>query len=182
MAEKMTLAQGLRLCKKLKGEIAKQAKRIEYALVYDAEKLPTFTYEEAMKGHAAAQARLVRASTEMACANALTKVDWEGGICLAQAIRLLQELKGDLTRHQAYLHTPLLNAKEITYEKDEPYYEEAAGPHGVQNLQKIRRIKVRRICNLTMKDCEARIEELQAQFEKLNNLVEKANHQTLIEV
>lgn len=182
MTDKITLAQGLRLCKKLKGEIAKHAQRIEAALVYTPEAPPTFTCEEAFQGHKLAQSRLVKVSTEMACANALTKVDYEGGMCLAQAIRTLQELKSDLARYQGYRHKGLLNAKEVTSERDESYYEEVPGQYGPQHLQKVRKVKYTMICNLTVKDCETRIDELQAAFEKLNNLVEKANHQTLIEV
>jgi len=182
MSDKITIAQGLRKAKKLKGELAKFDRRIQASLVYNEDSKPTFSYEESVKGFTTAQSQMVKIYTEISCANAVTKVDFEDGISIAEAVRRLQELKGDIQRYKRFTLAGLLDQKETINERNEHVLEEVQTPQGIQQLQRTKKVPYKMICNLTIKECEAKVEQLQATFEKLNDLVERSNHTTLIDV
>jgi hypothetical protein len=97
MLDKITIAQALRRIKKLKGQIAEHTQRAQASVSYEKDKVPAFSFGEEMLLMKAAQLELVDLQSRVAVANAkATILDGEDVITHAEAIRRLQEIKGEI--------------------------------------------------------------------------------------
>jgi len=167
----MTISQGLRRLKKLKGLLAEAQTRASQGSSWVEGKESAFAFEEQRKLRTGHQTEIVRLETAIARANAQTQVTVEGReVYLAQAIRELQELKADL----AWL--PMLNMRAGTEESTEFVYDETTG----RSVPRVKSITFK--AALTEPQRVAEIQTLRDRFEAINDAVETANHRTAIEL
>lgn len=186
MARQLSIAQGLREVKKLKGELGKQKGRVQNALVYVKGEEPPFAFTEAMEKLNAARRSLIKISTEIAVSNAVTAIavgsDQTNKITIAQALREMAEIKDEISWHKGFFN--LQKEKETKTEREVATGEVeliSQGPNR-QIQRPIKKIvEITTISNITIAESAARIEELQERFEKINIAVEQANHSTQIE-
>ena len=95
----MTISQGLRKLKKLKGLLAEAQTRAGASSSWVAGKKPVFDFKSESDKRNALQGEIVRIEVGIARANATASVSVEGkSITLARAIRELQELDRKSTR------------------------------------------------------------------------------------
>jgi len=169
--EKLTVSQGLRRAKKLKGLLAEAQTRAEQSSCWAAGKKPVFSFEAERESRAKHQQEIVRIESAIAVANATNSVEFEGRtIRLAEAIRTLQEFKADL----AWL--PRLQLKTGVEETSEYDYDEATG----RNVRKPKSVTYE--AALTEPARIADVQKLRDRFEALNDALETANHRTLLDL
>ncbi|MEI7512441.1 MAG: hypothetical protein WCK01_03210 [Candidatus Uhrbacteria bacterium] len=167
----LTVSQGLRRVKKLKGLLAEAQTRATQGSTWVEGKEPSFAFEEQRKLRTGFQGEIIRLETAIARANALTRITVEGReVTLAQAIRELQELKADL----AWLPQLILRAG--TEESSEYVYDEVTG----RNIPRSKSVTHK--AALTEPARVAEIQALRDRFETINDAVETANHRTAIEL
>lgn len=171
MTQQMTVSQGLRRIKKLKGLLSEAQTRAAAASSWIEGQEPAFTFEEQRKLRSDHQAEIIRIETGIARANAQTRITVESReITLAQAIRELQELKADL----AWL--PTLNLRAGTESTTEYVYDEVNG----RNIPRTKSITHK--AAMTEPERVVQIQTLRDRFEAINDVVETANHRTVIEL
>lgn len=165
MSDKMTIAQALRRIKKLKGQIAENQQRATSGVSYDVSKVPAFRYQEAFGAMTAAQLEMVALESRVAVANATSTVKHQGqDILLAQAVRLLQELKGQI----AFLKA--LHLKNETVKDRQQEWDDIEMKHIARVTETIFK------SDLSEQERDRQVKEIQDTFEVLNNAVEDANH------
>jgi len=170
MSDKVTIAQALRRIKKLKGQIAEHSTRAQQGVSYVQGKTPAFRFAEAVNALRTARQEMLDLEARVALANAKKTVTNALGnkITLAQAIRQLQEWKGDI----AFLRRLNLRS-EIVREREQNWDEE--------QMKHITRVmEVAYVSDLTEQERDVQIKSFQDAFEDLNNLVEEANHTVLV--
>lgn len=172
----ITISQALRKIKRLKGEMATYKQRVETSVVHDEKKPPAFTYDESYRSYSAASELAVLLESMVAEANATTKVSVT--FCkvtsvrsLAWVIRTLQEIKADIALLQG------LSSRVAERETDTIYDFEW---DNVENKRTRVAISTTYVCALPQAKRAALVEENQKIFEYLNDLLETANHKTLI--
>lgn len=169
--EKLTIGQGLRRIKKLKGLLSEAQTRASQSTSWVEGKEPVFKFEEQRKLRSEHRDEVVRLETAIARANAVTQIEvGERKLFLAGAIREIQELKGDLT----WLAT--LNLRSGVEETTEYVYDEVKE----RNLPKTKSVTYKAV--MSEPDRVKEVQSLRDQLERLNDAVETANHRTLIEV
>jgi len=169
MSDKMTIAQALRRIKKLKGQIAEHTQRARDGVSYVSTKVPVFRFADEVAAMKAAQDEMVDLDSRLAIANAMTFVkDGQVSLVLAKAIRVLQELKGEI----AFLKSLFLRSETVR-EKEQSWSDETGKYTTTIN-------DVVYVSDLSEKDRERQVRELQDRFEALNNAVEDANHTVLV--
>lgn len=169
---KMTISQGLRLIKKLKGEIAELTARATQSVSYDEKSPPVYDYDEVSKERDDTILKMVMVEGEVAKANAtktITDPSTKKPITLALAIRILQEMKGQI----AFLKS--LAIKEGKETKKEREWDEDEGKTLLKTTETVW------ITKLKVKDRDNKMKNLKDQFDALNNEVERANHITTID-
>lgn len=167
MSDKLTVAQALRKIKKLKGQVAESSARAVIGVSYDSVKVPEFRFAESITAMTQSQLEMVALESRVAVANATTKVKHQGNdILLAQAVRTLQELKGQIAFLKG-LHLRNEVVKERTNDWDD-----------AEQKYKPRVVETTFVSDLSEKDRDRQVKELQNTFEVLNNSVEDANHLT----
>jgi hypothetical protein len=165
MSEKMTIAQALRRIKKLKGLIAENQQRAQAGVSYDASKVPNFRFQEAFAAMTQAQLDVVGLESRVAVANATNTVQHQGkDILLAQAVRLLQELKGQIAFLKG-LHLRNEVVKDRQQEWDD-----------IEMKHIMRVTETTFTSDLSEQDRDLQVKKIQDIFETLNNAVEDANH------
>lgn len=170
MVSNLTIAQALRLVKKLKGKLAELSSRASASVSYVKDKEPAFRFEATRGELKLVREKLIQVEAAVAVANATTTIDQNGVIMtLAEAIRNLQELKADMAWLQKL---NLRSGKEVTHERD--YHPET----GRLITDKV---ETEYISDLTEVERAKELDELQDRFDKLNDLVETANHRTPVD-
>ncbi len=161
----MTISQGLRAVKKLKGQLAETLERAQRAVTYRKEQEPAFKFPAMIEMANGYRNQLVELESRIACTNATTKVDCDGQtVALASVIRQLQELKGQIAWYKGLT----VRARAETVEDETEYNDEG------------KRFSKKAIwaCDLPESEQAARVDQLQTKFDRLNDLVEKTNHVT----
>jgi hypothetical protein len=165
----MTIAQALRRIKKLKGAIAENQQRAQAGVSYDATKVPEFRFAESFAAMTESQLEMVALESRVAVANATAKVKHQGQeILLAQAVRLLQELKGQI----AFLKGLSLRSETVKDRQQE--WDDIEMKH-------ISRVtETTFVSDLSEKERDRQVKEIQNTFETLNNAVEDMNHTVVV--
>jgi hypothetical protein len=161
----MTIAQALRRIKKIKGLIAENEARAKASVSYDLTKVPEFRYNESFSNMTSLQLEMVELESKVAVANAKALVKHgESEFLLTKAVRLLQELKGQI----AFLKG--LQLRSETVKNREQDWDDNESKH-------ITRVsETTFVSDLSEKDRDRQVKELQNVFEVLNNSVEDMNH------
>ncbi len=169
MSDKITIAQALRRIKKLKGQISEHTQRAQQGVSYDQSKVPAFRFQEAVAAVKAAQKELVDLQSRVAVANAkATITDGTETITHAEAIRLLQEIKGEI----AFLKG--LNLRnEVVKDRQQEWDD-------VEIRHVARVTEVTWVSDLSEKDRDTQVKTLQDRFETLNNTLEDRNHKVAV--
>lgn len=165
MSDKLTIAQALRKIKKLKGQIAEHEQRAKAGVSYDVTKVPAFRFSESVKQMFSTQDEVVALESRVAVANAGNYIhDGDQRVSLAQAVRILQELKGRI----AFLKG--LNLRNETVKDRSSEWDE-------DQCKTVTRVtETTFTSDLSEKDRDQQVKALQDRFEVLNNAVEDANH------
>lgn len=169
MSDKITIAQALRRIKKLKGQIAEHTQRAQASVSYEKDKVPAFRFQEEVSAVKAAQKELVDLQSRVAVANAkATVADGKETITHAEAIRRLQEIKGEI----AFLKS--LALKNEVVKNREQVWDDAQSKYLTQVNE------VTWVSDLSEKDRDVQVKALQDRFETLNNAVEDRNHKVAV--
>lgn len=165
MSDKLSIAQALRRIKKLKGQISESAQRAQLGVSYDSTKVPEFRFVDSFATMTQAQFEMVALESRVAVANATAKVKHQGqDILLAQAVRSLQELKGQIAFLKG-LHLRSEVVKDRQQEWDDI------------EMKHISRVtETTFVSDLSEKERDRQVKEIQNLFETLNNAVEDMNH------
>lgn len=176
----ITISQALRRIKKLKGELAEYKQRTETAVVHDEKKAPAFSFEDSWEGYVATKAKLVCLEAGVAEANATTRITLDHSVpslkgigrddvacSLSLIIRLLQEMRAEIALLQG-LHSRV-DKTEVETSTD-------------FGLDETGEISTTYLCHMTQAERAEAVKKEQDAFEYLNNLLETANHKTLVEV
>lgn len=164
----MTIAQGLRRVKKIKGELAEQLTRAHGAVTYRSDMLPAFEFESSLSKAKELRKELIEMESAIAKANATNTVSVDGHeMSLTQAVRTLKEYKGEL----AWLET----LKGVVRNQTNTFTEESEIDW---DSDRTKRVKVRHdwICVMPEAERAKATDKVREQFDTLNNLVEEANH------
>ncbi len=166
-----TIAQCLRVVKSLKGRVAELSARAVSVARWEEGKAPAFRYEDVVADLQKAREEMVRLEAGIARANAVTAIECKGcKLWLAEAIRRLQELKGEIVWTE---RLPVGPAEE---ERDDYDYDEATG-------RNVRRRQVKKfLVAVSEPERVARVEKLRAEFQELNDAVETANHRIVVDL
>jgi hypothetical protein len=169
MSNELTIAQALRRIKNLKGQIAEHSQRCTAGVSYPIDKVPAFRYQESFEAMGLLQTEMVDLEARVAAANATATVLCDGGeLTLTKAVRLLQELKGNI----AFLKG--LNLRSETVKTRTNDWDDVEMKH-------ISRVEeTTYVSDLSEQDRDKAVKKLQASFENLNNLVENANHKVMV--
>lgn len=166
MAE-MTISQALRRIKKLKGQLADHLARAQAGVSFRVDSPPAFAFAASVERANAVRDELLGLESRLAVTNANTSFDFDGRkVSLASAVRLLQELKGQIAWYKALP----VRAREDTSEESWSYNDE--GKHV--------RTQIAWKCSLPEEKRAAVSEGLQDHFDRLNDAVERANHSTVL--
>lgn len=169
MSTKITIAQALRRVKKLKGQIAEHTLRAAQSVSYEKGKTPAFRFETEVTALRAAQTEMLDLQSRVAVANAKATVkDGDNTITHAEAIRRLQEMKGEI----AFLKSLLIRNETIKTRDQE--YDEASGRYVN------RTVETTFVSDLSEQDRDQQVRALQDRFEALNNVVEDHNHKVTV--
>jgi hypothetical protein len=169
MLDKITIAQALRRIKKLKGQIAEHTQRAQASVSYEKDKVPAFSFGGEVLSMKAAQLELVGLQSRVAVANAkATILDGEDVITHAEAIRRLQEIKGEIT----FLKS--LSIKNEVTKTQEEVYDRAQSNYVTRVTETVW------VSDLTEKNRDLQVKALQDRFEKLNNTLEDRNHKVVV--
>lgn len=166
----MTISMALRRIKSLKGRMGELSGRAAACVSYKIETPPVFDFDETLQALSGVREEMVQIEASVARANANTTVDWaDRKVTLAEAIRRLQELKGQIDWHQK------LGIREGAENTFEPDYDEQTG------RSTHRKVTIVWVAKLSEKSRVQKIDSLKEEFETLNTLVESANHRTVVD-
>ena len=169
MSDKITIAQALRRIKKLKGQIAESTQRAQASVSYEKTKVPAFRFQEQVAVIKAAQTELVDLQSRVAVANAKATVpDGSDTITHAEAIRRLQELKGEIVFLQR------LSLRNDTVRTREQEYDDVTSKYVINVIETVW------VSDLSEKDRDTQVKTLQDRFEVLNNTLEDRNHKVAV--
>lgn len=187
---KISVSEGIRRTKKIKGQLETHKERVLKAVSYRSDQEPAFSYKGSLEALEKAQKDLVTLTTAIAVSNATTKIQVteESSITITEALRCMAELRGDLAWYGRMSEPYQDNLRKLAEEAkteftDSEETEMVEGMFGKQ-VSKPKRIKTeyKVICNLTIAAHAKKVEDLQEDFDRLNTMVEKSNHQTMIEI
>ena len=169
MSDKITIAQALRRIKKLKGQIAESTQRAQASVSNEKTKVPAFRFQEQVAVIKAAQTELVDLQSRVAVANAKATVpDGSDTITHAEAIRRLQELKGEIVFLQR------LSLRNDTVRTREQEYDDVTSKYVINVIETVW------VSDLSEKDRDTQVKTLQDRFEVLNNTLEDRNHKVAV--
>ena len=174
-----TISQGLRLVKKLKNQLTENLSRASLAVSYDTKNPPAFEYQLSLAEANRVRNELISLETRIAVANATTVLELEPSFrselgltsdpVMIHAVRLLQELKGQITWVRA------LNSKaraSTVSSNEETVY--------INGQYTTVFNEVTTVCSLPELERSDLVASLQDRFDRLNDLVETKNHQTVL--
>lgn len=182
--KRLTISQALRRRKKLKGDIATHTERLSNSLVHLKDAPPTFPFEETEAALTKAKFELINLEDALARANAYTKIFFkEAGVYLTWVLRTLAEIKGDIVRYERYEHMTLPNRDNVEKREvpDLSQVIEVNTPGGTRRSHPTKVEEIVRISNITEKERAEKVEQLKREFEELNDLLETANHSSVLE-
>jgi hypothetical protein len=169
MSDKITVAQALRRVKKLKGQIAEHYLRAQQSVSYEKGKEPAFRYGEQTQAMKAAQAEMVDLQSRIAIANAKATVqDGAKTLTHAEAIRVLQELKGEI----AFLRGLVLR-NDVVKGREQMWDD-------VKATYVFTPTETTFVSDLSEKERDTQVKGLQDYFERLNNALEDHNHKVAV--
>lgn len=166
----MNISQALRAIKKIKGEIAENLTRAQDGVTFKKSAPPAFDFQICMEKVAVLVKDLVQLESRVAITNAEVVITFKGSaITLVQAIHLLRELKGEiawLTGLKAHVRN-----QESSMETSSTYD---------YDTEKHRQVEVEYLCRLPEAKRASLVSEAKKRFDEINDLVETANHQTVL--
>jgi PAS domain-containing protein len=164
-----TVAQSLRRSNKLKGRYAELSQRAAASVSYEAGKKPAFDFKSTRTAMAEIREELIKLKAARDQANAVTTITVDDKrMSLAEAVRRLQELRGEITWVSNLV---IRSGTERSAELD---WDESLG-------RQVRRTReVTMSSELNEVDRATELEALRDRFERLNDAVEAANHRTLL--
>jgi hypothetical protein len=169
----MTISQLLRKISKLKGEVQMQRERASSATVYNEKEPPAFGFNDSYAAAEKAVEELIVLEATLRQTNAATIISRDpllgGTLSLSEATCRLQELKSRI----AWLKTLSVQAAEKR-DVETVEYDTLAG----------QRLKVMNVvlCPFPEAKRAVALKEAQDVFDTLNDLVETANHQTMVKL
>lgn len=167
---KMSISQGLRRIKKLKGRMGELNARAAGSVSYEKGKPPAFAFQATRDELVTIREELVTLEASVARANAVTEIECDGKrLTLAEAVRRLQECKAEMT-WLASLHL-----RTGVEQQREHVYDEQSGRSQVVKIDR------EYVAELTEVERAAELETLRGRFERLNDAVETANHLTPVD-
>ena len=164
----MTVSQALRRIKKIKGALTEHLDHAARGVTHLADQEPAFAFKASLELAGAARTEMLDLQASVAAANVKTIVDFDGEpMSLARAARTLAELKGEI----AWVRSLSVKDQSKTVEATQVYdARTSAYVHGSRtwtcHLAEVERVKL--------------VTSLQDKFDRLNDLVETANHKTLV--
>lgn len=162
----LTISQGLRQVKKLKGQLAELQTRASGSVTYQASSKPAFDFAATVAKAESVRTELVLLESRIARTNASATVSLDGSsVPLVRAVKSLAELKGLI----AWYRTLPTRAQADTVQDDWDY-----------DGDKRMKVQTPWKCDLPSADCAAKVEELQSKFDALNDEVERTNHSTVL--
>lgn len=166
----LTVSQGLRLSKKLKGQLSELETRAGSAVWYKDADTPAYNFSAVMEEISSTRTELVKLQARIRATNAVTKFDFEGKPCtLTLATCLLEGFKSQI-----------MWFKSLGVRDHEKQIQDV---HEYTDEGKRVTTKATYICAFTTKQRDDKVTALQESFDKLNDLVETTNHRTsLIDV
>lgn len=166
---KMTIAQALRRIKKLKGQIAEHTQRAQQNVSYEKDKVPAFRFRGEIAARTLAQDELLDLQARVAVANAKSTVVENGrSLTHAEAVRVLQELKGEIVFLKG-----LSLRDEVVKSRDQDYDE-------VKGTYVSRMVETTWVSDYSELERDRQVRALQDRFEELNNTVENHNHKIIV--
>lgn len=167
MTTTLTISQGLRAVKKLKGQLASFQTRMTESVAHKSSEEPAFNFVELIDSANKIRLELIDLETRIAVANATTNIDMDGKpVSLIKAVRQLSEYKSQITFYRSL--PSKAQAKTISDETD-------WGEDGKRH-----RVSIEWTCHLPEANKISVIDSFQDRFDRLNDLVEQKNHITLI--
>lgn len=168
---KHTISSGLRRCKQLAGEVALADGHAQVAVQYTENSEPAYTFSESMEKRSELVKELVTLRTQIAVANATTKLN--DGSTLTSAIQRLAQLKSDISFVKGLSSLTKERTENVSWETN---YELT------DNVGRPTRVKVTTItvCKLTERQRDDMVAKLQNEFSELNAEVEHLNHVTVL--
>ncbi len=164
----MTISQALRRVKQLKGKMGELTARAASVVSHLSSETPKFNFADTRGQIAAVREELVTLEARVAHANATAAVDYEGKlVTIAEAIRRLQEFKAEI----AWLGA--LSLRDDTQRAPELDYDDKGAP-----VRKMREVTY--VTALTEPNRVTEVDALRDRFQKLNDVVETANHTTVV--
>ena len=164
MAE--TISQALRRIKKIKGQIGEHRANAGNSVTHLAEQQPAYQFGASTEKASVLVDEMLRLQTAVAIANATTSIEVDGKkIVLALAVRTLRELTSEI----AWTKGLAVKAQEKVVEHEMEF-------DGTRHVNAPKTY----LCLLPEAKRAARVTELQDRFDRLNDIVETANHKTLI--
>ncbi|MCZ2224265.1 MAG: DIP1984 family protein [Chitinophagales bacterium] len=163
----MNISEALRRIKKLKGVVAQESGRMKTSVSHLENEPPAFDFKESLLAYEKAKSELVSLEGRLAKTNGVTTIDFGGKkVSLAEAIRQLQELRGDITLFkELVLRNSVEKTKESSYDEDKEKYVYTT-------------VTQKWVSAISEREREEAVNNLETKFEALNNAVEKANHST----
>ena len=166
--QNLTIARGLRRAKKLEGQIAERAKRLAGCSSWQSGRKPAFDFVSVLGEHDERIEELSSLRVAIARANALTTVELDGEqVTLTALIRRMQELKGRAKLMEG------LNLQQGVETVDRGY-DRSTGTY----LQ----TEVEYKAVWTEPERASNIEAIRDELEQLSELIEEANHRTVLEL
>jgi len=165
----MTIAQGLRRVKKLKGLIKEHKDIAERCVSYNQDKVPDFDFNEEVRIMDTLTNEMVDLKARISAANAVNMVsDGDKEMSLGVAVLALAEMRGVIAFYKTlFLRSGLEKDKEQEWD---------------DNADKFitRIIETTYVSAMSEKERTAKVRAIEDRFEVLNNAVEDANHKLLI--
>ena len=114
MTMKLTIAEALRRVDVLKGRFDEDSARARTVFAWREDRMPEFKFDELMIAAEASREELIRLKTQLAIANATTKVAWKGeDRPLIELVHRQAELKGKI----AFLKEKLAGRNDVEMEQ-----------------------------------------------------------------
>ncbi len=167
MAQKLTIAQGLRALKRMRGDLANVRGRLANSSSWQKGKKPEYPFSECLKRQQELTAEFTHLHSRLLRANATNTVSFDGqDIPLCEALLILNEIKGEIAIFSS------LDLREGKMEREPRYNIHSGGAIPSEPIIFERAISER--------ERDDSIEELKQRFERLNDAVETVNHTTLL--
>ena len=163
----LTISQALRQIKKLKGQLSDNLARASSSVSYVVDNKPAFSFKATLEKSDEIRNQLIKLESMVYITNANTTFDFEGkNTNLAEAVRTLQELKGQIVWVKGLPCRAHVDTKDDSWD----YNDDGKRIRTTTHYK----------CDLPEAERSAFVEKLQDQFDRLNNSVEKMNHITVL--